>query len=258
MENEATKFVREIEDLINKPETYILEPERKKTDIRNSVLWTGEIPQPSETTQIDEPEEIKNPKEPIVDITPPLDNSQTSLNNSVINNPNSVRSAPINVVTNPNVAATNNYYNTHLNPYAFGQARVGGAGQLNRSILSSQFQGKIPNITYNNVNPYNTYNAFNIMGAGRGSNPGMMGLPLLGNINGLSQSQINQINQLNQMSQINQMNLSGMLQMRSPSNNLNVNPSYINQFNVPLNSEQIQTIQPPEPKDDDIKVEKEQ
>lgn len=45
IENEYSKFLKEINEMKQKTEVPVLEDEIKPMDIRNSVVWTGKIPE---------------------------------------------------------------------------------------------------------------------------------------------------------------------------------------------------------------------
>jgi hypothetical protein len=178
-------------------------------DIRNSVLWTGKIPEIKVEEKNGQPiveeniqKEIEEAKEEIpikdenekeeheetekeIDIPlPKFDYKVPSI--PIVNNPNVIRSAPVNPYNipnnfNPNTSQPfNNYYNTFLNPYVYQNQNFNYLTQprpippmnYNIGIISNNFQGKIP-VSYGN--PYLNQYVANLQ------NPGLIGMNM--NIN---------------------------------------------------------------------------
>jgi hypothetical protein len=182
--------MKEIDDYKNKGDILMIEAERKPNDIKNSVLWTGKIPEVGEVKDSEDANEEEAKEET------PKDEVDTALETEIIeeegttkediniempkidykvptmpmvNNPNIIRSNPINPYNVPtnnfgNPNPLNNYYNTFINPYVYQNQNFNYASQqqprpgmvnYNRGIISNNFQGKIP-VSYGNpyVNQY--------------------------------------------------------------------------------------------------------
>jgi hypothetical protein len=199
--------MKELDEYKTKGDILMLEPERKANDIKNSVLWTGKIPEIKEN-QVEEeiPEEPKKieTEEPQPQEVPVEEVKKEEINvempkveykvptNPIMNNPNIIRSAPINPYSIPtnnfgNPNPLNNYYNTYINPYVFQNQNFGFSPQQHRppvnyniGILPNNFQGKIP-MSYGNpfVNQYvSSLQGPQLIGMNMNINrPSMMGIP---------------------------------------------------------------------------------
>ena len=223
-------------------------------DIRNSVLWTGKIPEIKVEEKNEQPREEENKQEeqqqeevkeeiPLKEEYEKEENEKEEQEETekeieipfpksdykvpsipILNNPNVIRSAPVNPYNipnnfNPNTSQPyNNYYNTFLNPYVYQnqnfnyitQPRPVPPMNYNIGIISNNFQGKIP-VSYGN--PYLNQYVANLQ------NPGLIGMnmninrpsnvmpiPIFPrpNINNNFSIQPNQPNQPNQSNQPNQ------------------------------------------------------
>ena len=169
-ESDLVKFIKEIDELKKNAETLVLEAEKKADDIRNSIIFTGKIPEPIN-------KDLSNSHESFVDLNK-LDNRQTdfsltleninkhieieeltsipnpwpSINNYITHDINKLRPmiptdyrVPINpIVDNPNVirAPAVNYVNPQMN-----NAMLAGMNSyyMNPFMTPMGFPGQMPN-----------------------------------------------------------------------------------------------------------------
>jgi hypothetical protein len=264
IENEFTKFLREVDKFKEDVNIPVLDREYGVTDIRNSLIWTGKVPEkkPEETNmglftakkeeqkEEQKAEEIKKeielPKQPQtqqipldyrVPFNPITENPNVIKANPVMYNSyvNAIGNAGINQPfqqNNMQIPNPGNYYNTLINPYAFPQ---------NHNILG--MQQRLPNLSF--------------------PRPGFMPSPIQGKVPLL-------LSNLNNQHRMMHGSIPGMPSNAFQTQNQNyfqgINPQYGSSIRPPSNIPVPKHIppsnihppeQPPEPShEDDIKVEK--
>jgi hypothetical protein len=310
IESELMKFLREVDEFKKNVDIPVLEGEIQADNIRNSILYTGKMPQiehsqndisinsnkitgnAEENVQALIKSEIFNenlqfPKSELQQQNinfphhPKAHNSSNyQVNNGmsntmpnliqadyrlpimpIVNNPNVIRSAPVNYMTNNPYMVNQNFNSSGSNNYYPYMPPINGIGYYplnpnlqnaytkNFNLISSNFQGKIPtNYSGMNMSPllnfpsknrlydHSNMNNYNYAVNTHNSN----------NIN-LNQNMIKpQYGRMNMIPNINSTNPADGTNNHNPQNNYMVQTRYIP--NAPKNDEEIH--QPPEPEDE--------